>query len=328
MGIYSLNIFKRMEPLLGQGTLLLAAGFRFRGTAKRLKLIRSVFVHRLSLGLALRARSRELYYSPTHHGPIFYRRKILTIHDISPLLIPSKSLKQHIYYRYLLRMSVRYCICIITVSRFTKALLEKHYGLPSDKILVIPCGTDVEKVESAPMPELEQHKFFLMAGVASEYKNYRRVLEAWKLLDRQDLTLVITSNNPYIGAYCSAHRGVIVKSYVSFNEMVFLYRNAVALVYPSIMEGFGLPALEAARLGTPIITSKDSSMEEFLGKGNALFVDPIDVSGILAAMVQVADGRYLDAMLQGAHQATITLTWENTVAGITRVLEEAQAGLP
>lgn len=331
MGVYSLNVFTRLGDLLRGGTLLLTQSFAtssdMAGKAGRLRLVTSALRHRFSPGLLLRLRSRDLYYSPTHHGPVFYSRKILTVHDICPLLMPTKSFKQYIYFQFFLRASIRFCAHVITDAHLTKRTLQRVYGVPARKISVIYAGCDIETVEPKAVAGVEPGTYFLMVGVNSEYKNYRRALEARESLAGPKPPMVVTSNNPAIAARCAASPGVTVKSYLSLNEIAWLYRNAKALIYPSLVEGFGLPALEAARLGIPVLTSKDTTMSEFMGEGNALYVDPYKVEEIRAAMETILGGGYSEEMLRKAKSATADLTWENTADQVRGVIGRIRSEL-
>ena len=325
MGIYSKNIFERLNDMIQDGTLLINRKFAndnpdvCRG--RKVKLIRKVLLHRCSPGLYLSSTSKELYYSPTHHGPIFYRRKIITIHDLIPLLIPTKSIKQFVYQLIFMRLSVKFCRHIITDAILTKTLIEKHLGVPGRKISVIVPGTDVEKTVPKPITDLVCKKYFLMVGVNSEYKNYRRVLEAYRRIGNTEIGMVITSNDPVIAEYCSKFAGVEVRRYLDLDELVFLYKSAMALVTPSLMEGFGLPALEAARLRVPIITSKGSTMEEFLGAGNAIYVQPESDNQIETAMRTVMHGDYPEHLRTQAYEATASFTWEGTASKVKQLLQ-------
>jgi glycosyltransferase involved in cell wall biosynthesis len=108
------------------------------------------------------------------------------------------------------------------------------------------------------------------------------------------------------------------------DDLPALYSGADALVYPSLIEGFGLPVLEAMRCGTPVLTSSTSSLPEVGGEA-ALYVDPHNVDGIAAALYKLATQPSLrtDLSARGLQRAEL-FTWTRTAVQTLRVYEELQ----
>ena len=106
---------------------------------------------------------------------------------------------------------------------------------------------------------------------------------------------------------------------VNDETLAHLYRNATALVYPSLYEGFGLPLLEAMSLGTPVITSNRSAMLEVAGNA-AILVDPLDTNQIRDAMVQIATNKEVADRLRkfGLNRAQ-SFSWERTAQETLRL---------
>jgi len=286
------------------------------------QIVDNMLIHRMKFGFA----TKELLYSPSHHGPIFQKNKIITIHDITPVLFKQKSFKQFIYYSLFLRLSVLNTLKIITVSHFTKDKLIKKYLLDRqrDNIIVIHNGTDIDSVKEETVEDLPQ-RYLFMPGVHSDYKNYKVVLAALADNTFDNLNLVLTSTNPEIIKYCKQYPFVKVVSNLNYNKIKYLYNNSLGLIYPSLIEGFGLPALEAARLRVPVITSKNSSMQEFLGEKAAFYVDPRNLDEIKESISKVVYQKS-NYMLELAYKNTVDLTWSNTASKVLDVIKSTMNG--
>jgi hypothetical protein len=282
------------------------------------KKISNTILHRLNLGLF----DKEFYYSPTHHAPIFNKNKILTVHDITPLILKDKSFKQYIYYKYFLRTSIKYTRKIITVSEYTKKRLIENYSLlgRENDIIVIHNATDIDEINEIEVKNLPE-KYLFFPGVHSEYKNYKRVIKALDNLNIKDLNLIITTNSDEVKEYCDNYSFVQILSGLEYGQIKYLYLNSIGLIYPSLIEGFGFPALEAARLKIPIITTKDSSMEEFLKENAAIYVDPYSVKDISLAIQHLLNND-LNDMINIAYKNTKELTWEENSKKVVKIIKE------
>lgn len=280
--------------------------------------IKNSTLHRLSLGLL----DKEFYYSPTHHGPIFNKNKILTVHDITPLILKDKSFKQYIYYKYFLGTSIKYTQKIITVSEYTKQKLLENYSLKGreNDIIVIHNATDIDTISEIEVSNLPR-KYLFCPGIHSEYKNYKRVIQAFEELDIKDLNLVITTNSDEVKKYCKNYSFVMVLSDLEYGQIKYLYLNSIGLVYPSLIEGFGFPALEAARLKVPIVTTKNSSMQEFLKDGAAIYVDPYSIKDISFAIKNLLNND-LNKMINIAYENTKDLTWEENAKKVVKIIKD------
>ena len=124
-------------------------------------------------------------------------------------------------------------------------------------------------------------------------------------------------------------RSVIPLGYVGDDDLIWLYRNCFAFVYPSLYEGFGLPVLEAMSLGAPVITSRVTSLPEVAGDA-ALYVDPWDAADIVRAFGRLgADKDLREALKREAAIQSRKFSWERsaeeTLAVYRRLMEEVPA---
>jgi len=283
-------------------------------------------LHRAALNLGL-----DVLHDPTGIAPFLiptttYQR-LVTIHDAIPYVYPgTQPIATHIVFRTLLRLARYTASGVITVSKASAIDIEKYLRIPSEKIHVTSLGM-------APPPPLSettgqclerlqiQTPYFLYVGALHPRKNIKRVIEAFVTLRQQNESLhLVIVGPPSWGAddilrevlQSTQDGGIKFTGFVSDEELDALYREAIALVFPSLYEGFGLPPLEAMARGTPVITSNVSSLPEVVGDA-ALLVDPTSTAAIHTAMERVLKDHQLrqDLSMRGLERA-LHFSWENT----------------
>ena len=226
---------------------------------------------------------------------------MVTIHDLSPIDHPEWNTPRFAaWYAFLLPKLARTARRVITDSQFSRDRILEITGLDPDRVVTIPIGVDkrfrpigvVSNHSRIGKLGLPSAQFLLAVGANSPRKNVQRLLEAWQqampdLPD--DMWLVIAGSlaTDHMFAHDGLDRAVERVHFtgaVSDDDLPVLYANALALVFPSLYEGFGLPPLEAMASGTPVIASNRASLPEVVGPAG-LLVDPTSVSDIAAAMV-------------------------------------------
>ena len=245
--------------------------------------------------LARRHRA-SLIFTPAPEGYLGPQRipQVVMVHDLRPISHPERSL-QSLYFRAWVPPLLRQCRLVLTNSRFTAGEIQRCTGLPESRIQVIPLGYDAQRFRPGPPPaEALQRPYLLHVGQAYPHKNLRRLIEAFaQLAPRHPQVRLLLAGKPHptetprlqaLVAERGLQHRVEFRAYVPAAELPDLYRGALALVYPSLWEGFGLPVLEAMACGTPVLTSLGSGTEEVAG-GAALLVDPTH----LAALVEGVD---------------------------------------
>ena len=201
------------------------------------------------------------------------------------------------------------------------------------KVHVTPNGI---RPPTSEMPARARDRF-LYVGTDRPHKNLLRLIEAYSIARRDESALPPLE---IIGGLRSeqllreamrrfgVEHGVRLRGHVSQEALEASYAAAVALVFPSLAEGFGLPILEAMVRGVPVITSNVSACAEVAGEA-AVTVDPLDARAIAAAMVKVWRSPELrEALIEKGRTRAAEFTWERTAGGTLRVIEECLSGRP
>jgi glycosyltransferase involved in cell wall biosynthesis len=283
------------------------------------------------------ASGNRLLWSPNNTGPLAVARQVCTMHDIIPVEHPEWfSAPFAAWYKWLLPKLTRRAQHLIAVSEFTKQRLVERFGIRPEKITVVWNGVDAQfrPRTAAEIDEVRQAlgirtpKYLLSLGSLEPRKNLRRLLAAWGKLEKpDDLSLVVVGakGSPNVfrdAAIAEISDGVHFTGYARQEHLPALYSGAMALVYPSLYEGFGLPPLEAMACGTPVITSKTTSLPEVTG-GAALLIDPLDEDAIAAAMLRlIADQPLRERLSAMSIEHASKLTWDKTASQTWKVLEE------
>lgn len=207
----------------------------------------------------------------------------------------------------LMRLSFAYARHIIAASNATKQDLMRFYRLKDSDITVVYDGfQSLEKYAKEAKPVNEGFKpYFFFIGKVKYRKNVHGIIAAFIALKKRTssaVQLVIAGDygGPYYEKIIASLRAnglegdVHFVGYTTKGELYSYYTNALACVFPSINEGFGMPIIEAMSLGVPVITSNISSMAEVAADA-ALLVDPHDYADISRAMERIAT----DAALRG-----------------------------
>jgi glycosyltransferase involved in cell wall biosynthesis len=229
----------------------------------------------------------------------------------------------------LMRLGVKSAHSLLCISQMVRERFAEKFGISRDRMPIVPLGAS--RMFHPQPPELIQeylagHKirdpYFLFCGRWEARKNLLGIIDAFDRFKRETRAphkLVLTGKRTWIEAQAEAliherklRDEVIDLGKVPVTELPLLYGGAVALVYASFYESFGMPIIEAMASGTPVITSTTSAMPETAG-GAALLVDPYRIEEISAAMHQIANDSELRKSLRErglAHASAYT--WDAT----------------
>lgn len=279
----------------------------------------------------------RLLWSPNNTGPLAVGRQVCTIHDIIPIEHPEWFNRNFSsWYQWLLPKLVHRVLHIITVSQFTKDRLCERFKIPSHKISVIWNGVD-ESFRPSSEEEIQamridagipQGRYILSLGSLEPRKNLRRLLAAWELLFAElpeDVHLVIAGSKGDSLVFADNSLGPIpprvhFAGYVAQTQLPALYSGALALVYPSLYEGFGLPPLEAMACGCPVVTSNNTSLLEVVNDA-ALLVDPFNIESIAEGIFRMfMKPRLREELRTRGFYRAAGVTWDRAASETRNIL--------
>ena len=247
----------------------------------------------LDLLLYLKKRGNPLLISFFGISPILYFNKISTIHDLTYIRYPQTFTKQfRLFYRLFIPLVIKSSRHLFTVSEFSKKELCEYYHIDKKRIDVIYNGVDerfkkekdeaIEKDNYILVPASGIHKNFIMATSA--------FLEATKDIPTAKIKLLGTKGCIKDSNIC-ANNKVEYTGKIDDEQLIKLYSNAKAFVFPSFYEGFGIPVLEAQKCGCFVISSDAASLPEIL-KDSAILISPNNKSEYVNIIRKVYEETY------------------------------------
>ncbi len=289
----------------------------------------------------LKKENLDLMHFTHFNAPIFYNKPyIVTIHDLTLSFFPGKKMNRFFHrmaYHTVINRVTRQSKKIIAVSNHTKKDLVEHLNVPENKISVIYNGVNNKFGNITPSSSSELLKrfginkeFFLYTGVWRDHKNLLGLIKAFASFNRlkgEKYNLLIT------GAYNPSYEEVpnIIKQLkledtvhllglVSEEDLYSLYLNALAYVFPSFYEGFGLPPLEAMQCGTPTVVSNTSAIPEVCGEGNSLYFDPYNLDDIQSKMLRITDDFDLrDNLIRRGKERVKHFSWKKMTDDVLKL---------
>lgn len=254
-------------------------------------------------------------------GPLVSRHQIVVVHDATVKALPDNfSPRFRAAYGFLIPRLCKRADLAVTVSEFSRQEIGRLYGADIRKMPVCYEGGDHITALPADTTVLERldlvgRKFFLGVGVDSANKNIARVVDAFIQAKLDGAVLVLTgAKDPRVfGQFnLTDTDGVRMVGYISDQELRALYEHALALVFPSLYEGFGLPPLEAMTCGCPVVISNQPALLEVCGDA-ALHCDANDTNQITQHMQALYSNPALRARMTAAgHQRVRRFTWAAT----------------
>lgn len=283
------------------------------------------------------ARQADVYIFNTPILPLFFRPKqsIALALDFAYLYFSDTGIKgklMQLVTKWYHGFSLRKANHIIAMSDATKKDILRFFRIPKEKITTCYWGyKDMSGISEEPVPI--SGDFFLFVGVIKERKNVFNIVRAFREYVRDGGThaLVIAGKGSGASYYDSIQQfiaaegivnRVIFPGFLSEEQIAHLYKNAAALVFPSFIEGFGFPVLEAMSCGLPVITSHMSSLAEIGGEGAALLVDPSSPSDIKNAMKNICENKTLrSALIQKGYERAREFLWERRISNFLNIIQ-------
>jgi glycosyltransferase involved in cell wall biosynthesis len=289
---------------------------RFKGRNEIIKRLNQLyFQKKIKLN-----RNIDLFH-PTYYDPYFLKLIpnipfILTIHDMTHELFP-ESFSNFDYTIKNKRILAQKAGRIIAISESTKKDIISILKIPENKIDVIYHASSISKlhqmIPSVNLPE----RYLLFVGKRNTYKNFNFFLEAVCGI-KEKINIVCAGGGSFNFSELKLLRDLrlsdrTIQLNVTNAELSYLYSNAVAFVFPSLYEGFGMPVLEAFSCGCPAILSEKSSLPEIAGEA-ALFFNPQKIESLRKVLEEIlVDQKLAESLIALGYQRVKLFSWEKTV---------------
>lgn len=323
----------------------MAGGVRLRGSRwDTRRPWRRILWEQLALPLLSLQVGLDLVHAPVNVSPwLSGCPAVVTVHDLSFVRYPQAfPPMQRLYLRSQARRSARSARRIIAVSQATRRDVAGLLGAPAERVDVVYNGVDAA-FRPAPASEVAEfrrrkglpERFILHLGTLEPRKNLVRLVQAFDQVRRQagrpaELKLVLAGGRgwDYAAIFQEVARlglgqEVLFPGYVPDQELPWWYRSATVFAYPSLLEGFGLPVVEAMACGTPVVTSNTSSLPEVAGEA-ALLVDPASSEMLADALQAVLSDPALAQNLAAAGLAQAgRFSWQRTARETAAVYRSA-----
>jgi glycosyltransferase involved in cell wall biosynthesis len=279
----------------------------------------------------------DVTFVPAHTLPfVFPGRAVVTVHDLGFKMFPqAHPARQRAYLDLTTRFSAARAAVILADSQATAADLSRFYGTAPAKIRTVYPGVDApvmgDRQAVADKYRLPP-RYFLFIGTLQPRKNIARLVAAyqqWRAAHPADETALVLVGGKgwlYDPAWAEGQLGVHLIGYIDEQDKGALLSGALALVFPSLYEGFGFPVIEAMWCGAPVIASRTSSLPELVGEAG-LLVDPLAVESITAALSRLTDEAGLrESLIERGRAQARRFSWAEAGRQALAALESAANG--
>ncbi|NCN58603.1 hypothetical protein COW99_01650 [Candidatus Roizmanbacteria bacterium CG22_combo_CG10-13_8_21_14_all_38_20] len=275
----------------------------------------------------------NLVHFPYFNVPIFYSGKyVMTVHDLiintyatgrASTLNPVLYWLKRMAYLLVLSLAVRRACRVIVPSFAVKEQLLQAYNIGPEKISVIYEGVDKKLSEATGggdvlnRYQLKGQQYLLYVGNAYPHKNLETLLVTFDKIREGNLKLILVGKydyfyNQFIAA--NMNRNIIFTGYVEDNELAILYREALLLIQPSLMEGFSLPTVEAMARGCPVLCS-DIPVHREICLDAALYFKSQDSQDLYSKLMElIADRDKRNNLIEKGKARVTIFSWEDTAA--------------
>lgn len=318
--------YKKNDFFANKRELIIPLGKKFPGRKTYRKFFR--------LPRILKKKGFDIVHDLYHIAPFPLKdtpyKKVVTIHDLTPVLFPQYHVPQGRLQHVILPLVIHNADAVIAVSEHTKRDIRKTYGRMDNVHAVSLAAKTLSEPEILP----EEKKYILYVSTIEPRKNVETLIRAFEKLKEKgyDGKLVLIGKKGWKCEYVFEmierslwREDIIRKGYVSATELKGYYLQTQVFVYPSHYEGFGLPVLEAMQYGIPVVAGNNSSLKEVVGDGGILFEEKNDeeLVSILEMLLlndesELERGRYAKKSLTQAAR----FSWRKTVKETIEVYRE------
>lgn len=272
--------------------------------------------------------SPDLVHFCMPQQPILYKgRHVTTIHDLillntynsdkNWLMFRTKQLIGRFVFKHIARSSA----FVFTPTEYVKESVVDYATIPKNKVTVTLEAAEKPSDKQTEYTPMIDKDYLMYVGSQSDYKNIRRLILAHQklLIKHPNLHLVLVGKTTggagkpagtnQTWSKKSGHKNVIFTGFVPDDQLTWLYANTRAYVFPSLMEGFGLPGLEAMTMGAPVVSSNTTCLPEVYGEA-AEYFNPNSVDDMAASIDRVISDKTLrKKLISNGHQQVKKYSW-------------------
>lgn len=302
---------------------------------------------RWRLPLAARTERCDVLHCPANHCPSWMALPaVVTVHDLIPLDMPHGRPPAEVRrFEQSVRHACRRAAWIITPSAYTRRRLIDDFHADPHRLTVIPWAADSRLTAADAALNLGDHHrkdrmnlrspFVLHLGAGEIRKNTRRMVEAWAMIKtqmRRDWKLVIVGldtrtqeDMQRCAARLNVTRHLSLHGYLPDPDVQALMQAASVLAYPSLLEGFGLPVLDAFATDTAVLTADSGAITEVAGNA-AHYTDPTDACAIAHSLSRlITESSYRQHLVSRGRKRLTRFSWQATAAQFAQVIESIAA---
>jgi glycosyltransferase involved in cell wall biosynthesis len=250
------------------------------------------------------------------------RPSVMTVHDLSPWLDPAwQPDGDRVRSRTPLLLRAGIATMVITPSEAVRRAVIERFRMAADRVVAVPLAASPH---FAPAP-VERGNYFLFVGTMEPRKNISGLIDAWReVRKRYPVELMLAGRQRADFPPIAEEPGLTIRGAVDDAELPALYSAALAVVYPSLYEGFGLPVLEAMQCGALVVTSRDPAIVE-VSSDAAIHVDAEDARGLTEALAEICEaGEKFGSLRERAIEHAKSFSWTTTAERTREVYAEAR----
>ncbi|WP_420316802.1 glycosyltransferase family 4 protein [Ekhidna sp.] len=269
----------------------------------------------------------DIFISPHYNFPVLsFRQKknVVFFPDVNHLAMnQSLSFSKRLYARIMFNLASLRAHSVITISEFSKREIVKYLRIQPKEILIAKCGVDRLIVHSSIKIQLDS-PYFLFVGNIKPHKNLYNALLAFELVlnkidnikfcivgKREGFLTGDSSISQLLKDKKKLYENVIFTGYINDKELALFYKEAKALFFPSLYEGFGLPPLEAMSLGCPVLCSNSSSIPEICGEA-AIYCDPNSVTDMSQKLIEIlSNSEMRERLIMKGYEKVDEYSWDD-----------------
>lgn len=276
----------------------------------------------------------SVVWVPHYNLPLFSRAKaVVTVHDVLHLARPDlfPGLLKQLYARFMMKYAVRNSERLICVSEFSALEISRLISHLKEDLEVVYNGVDSDWFTVSPSRGVEI-PYFVYVGNIKPHKNLVKLLQAFEIVvKKMDVRLLIVgaregfiTGDDRVKKFAERFGDQVnFTGQVSDSRLKDVVGNALAMVFPSTYEGFGLPPLEAMAAGVPVVASNAASIPEVCGEA-AIYFDPQNVDEMASKMLSVASmsSTEREQYIAAGRSRAAEFNWDNSARRICQILQE------